>query len=463
MRACWLTLIPPQPLEAIDARGYDLLARNLLTGVGLSLRALPPFCPTLLRTPGYPLFLAATEWLWGGVRGAVLAQMMVESLTTALVVRLGQELGGRRVGRIAGLLYALNGTTWRYTGDLYAEILLAPAITLALLMTVQGWCRPCKAWTAVWIGGAWGLTLLIKPNGLYLVLFVTVGLGIRARYRDGLRVWVLSLLALSLLLFPWLLRNRLRVGAWRLSSAFQVNLARVSAVATLAEVRGFRVEPWTPTWEALYDEMVRQTAAREGWSIAAVDVGDCRQRRARVEAMATTARLLLAAHPKAALTAHLRGVLRALLDPGHRFWYPLLMGRSWATTGVVPEIWPRIMWSLERGAVGDALLAFWRERVLRPPLEAKCLWWGLALIRAGLWWWGLRGLWKLRSCGGLWLAVTTVYFIVLPGPIAYARFYIPAIPAVVTLVAAGIVRYAPSPPSLSRGCVGPSPPFPSPR
>ncbi|HUM38042.1 MAG TPA: hypothetical protein PLQ85_14315, partial [Anaerolineae bacterium] len=58
VRAAWMAHFPAHPIGAVDAEGYHLLARNLLAGNGLALSWEAPFCPTALRTPLYPLFLA---------------------------------------------------------------------------------------------------------------------------------------------------------------------------------------------------------------------------------------------------------------------------------------------------------------------------------------------------------------------------------------------------------------------
>ncbi len=463
VRALWLTLVPPQPLEAVDARGYDLLARNLLAGVGLSLRRSPPFCPTMLRMPGYPCFLAASYRLLGGVEGAVLLQMLLEVLTTALVIRLGREVADLRVGRWAGLLYALNGTSWRYTGDLYAEILLLPVLSFALVVTVR-WLRDGGGRAGVAMGIGWGAALLVKPNLFYLMVVILAAAALD-RHRRGRGGWALPIVTASVVLSPWVVRNGVLLGRWRLSDAFLVNRARVSAVATLAELRHLDVEPWTPTWEALYAELVAETAQAEGWSEPRVEVRDCEVRLRREEAVAAQADRLLRLHPWAALKAHLRGVLHSLLNPGHCFWYEVITGSPWEQSGVVPDIWRRMAWSLERGAVGDALLAFWRERVVRMPWGAALLWWGLVWMRVSLWRWGVRGLRRLRGREGGVLAMVVLYHLLLPGPIAYERFTLPAIPAIVVLVAAGFLdlKPAPAPPTPAPECAAPPPLSPSPR
>jgi hypothetical protein len=117
----------------------------------------------------------------------------------------------------------------------------------------------------------------------------------------------------------------------------------------------------------------------------------------------------------------------------------VLTGREWESTGVVADIGARMAWSLERGALGDALHALWTERITRPPLLAALLWWGLSAARVAMWWMCARGVWRLRH--QLWVLLTLTssiaYILLLPGPIAHDRFYLPAIPVVVVLLALG--------------------------
>jgi len=143
------------------------------------------------------------------------------------------------------------------------------------------------------------------------------------------------------------------------------------------------------------------------------------------------------------LSAHLKGVLRSLLRVGHATWYLDLTGEPWEVTGILEDVWQRMGESFAIGAVGDAFHALWLERVVRAPLGPALLWWGLLLARVLLWWLALRGglhLFHLRPYVALLLLGTVAYFILLPGPIAYERFYMPAIPATVTLVACGGIR-----------------------
>lgn len=419
-----------------------------------------PFCPTALRTPLYPLFLAGTYRLLGADPArAVLLQLLLEVLATVLVIRLGKTLGGRRTGLLAGLLYALNGSTQRYTGVLFAETLLLPVMTAALGCSLAALQRPSPRRAA--LGGAlWGLAILVKPNVQFLALAVgglLLANGMRlylrhenrsagaavSRFRAHSAAVALFIMALGLTLSPWLIRNRMLFGRWVLSTTYEENLARVSAVATLAEVDALRAEPWTPTWEALYTGIAEEAARRYTWSAAPETALPCAEREQRRRDVAAVAWELVRAHPAAWIGGHLRGVGTSLGDVGHRMWYPVLTGRSWESTGVLDDIWRRMGESLAIGAVGDALHALWLERVVRAPLDAALLWWSLLILRGMIWRWGLRGCGRLHHAPavGFLLAGTAAYGLLLAGPIAHDRFYLPAVPAVALLVALGQERF----------------------
>ncbi|MBN2006028.1 MAG: glycosyltransferase family 39 protein [Anaerolineae bacterium] len=457
-RLLWMRTFPGDPTGPVDAEGFHLLAVNTAAGRGFAIGWEAPFCPTAVRTPLYPLWLMGVYRLLGtGPARAVLFQVLLEALTTALVIRLGRDLGGARGGILAGALYTLNGTTQRYTGYLLSEALLLPLLAAALLLTLRAMRRPGYRRSAR-SACFWGLALLTKPNVQFLVLAVGLLLAwqiVRGRGKSGLKLlrslafWA----ALAAMVFPWLLRNRLVMGRWLLSTAFEENLSRVSAVATLAEASGVAADPWTETWEYLYVQIVSQAGARCAWRTDNAAPLTCAEVQTRQEQVAEVAREIVRQHPQAFLATHFWGVELSLLDPGHRLWYRVLTGRDWATTGVVDNVWMRVAWSLERNAFGDALTAFWSERVTRIPADAAIVWWGLMLGRVAVWGFSLRGLWRLRRTPALWLlGGTVVYLILLPGPIAYDRFYAPAIPAVAVLLAVGAKPVTGFPPQRQFAC-----------
>lgn len=455
MRVAWLLHFPTNPIAPVDAEGFHLLAVNMLDEHGFAIGWEPPFCPTTVRTPLYPLFVAGSYTLVGRDPLQVPPlHLLLEVLTTALVMRLGHDLGGKRAGLWAGALYACNGTTQRYTGYLLSEALLLPLLTAALWTTIRYLRHPSTKRAAV-AGLLWGLALLTKPNVQFLALCVGVlalssqlsAVSFQPSHSSTAppisRVAFLFFwLALGLTLFPWLLRNRAVSGRWMLSTAFEENVARVSAVATLAEIDGVRAEPWTQTWEYYYDRLAADVRDRYEWDTRAQHHDICVEQQQRHTEMARAAWKVVRDHPFSYLRAHVRGALTSLRDPGHRLWYHVLTGQDWESTGVVADIGARMAWALERGAVGDALHALWTERVARPPWLAALLWWGLSAARVAVWGLCGRGVWRLRHEPWLLLALTgsIAYLLLLPGPIAHDRFYVPAIPLVAVLIAVGGYR-----------------------
>jgi len=484
VRVAWLSVFPPEPTAPVDAEGFHLLAVNILDGKGFAIGWEPPFCPTAVRTPLYPWFVAGVYSLLGrDPRRVVLVQILLEVLATAGAMALTRELATaaaaaagterrttnvthvRHAMLLTGVLYAVNGTTQRFTGYLLSEALLPALLPPALILTLRSLRRPphsspsrraAVGWAAA--AATWGVILLVKPNGQYLVLavgvLVTVRLYAARRSRQGRWLWAAGAFwgALMLVLLPWLVRNRLLLGRWRLSTAFDENVARVSAVATQAALQSIEVAPWSETWEYLY-RTLELRAVPELAGVLAKASAPCALQMAWQHRIADEALMLVTANAGTYLRVHLEGVLRSLLDPGHRLWYRVITGEAWASTGVVPDIRQRMAWSLTRWAVGDALEAFWLERLWRIPPLAGALWWGLAAGRVAIGRRVVRCLWRLRrdvpDMRGPWaallLAGTVGYHILLPGPIAHDRFYVPVVPVVTALVICGADRRHPSP------------------
>ena len=126
------SLAAKDPVASVDAWGYERLAINLEQGQGFSLSRQAPFTPDSIRTPLYPTFLLLIRRAFGPEpRVAAIVQSFVEGLTTLMTWWLAQQLGGRRAGRSAALLYALNPSQVRYAGELLSETLLSALLALA--------------------------------------------------------------------------------------------------------------------------------------------------------------------------------------------------------------------------------------------------------------------------------------------------------------------------------------------
>jgi 4-amino-4-deoxy-L-arabinose transferase-like glycosyltransferase len=448
-RLLYLASIPEVAIvENVDAQGYDLLARNLLAGHGFSLQAAPPYLPDGLRTPLYPLLIAAMYALFGPHPVAVaVVQAILDGVTALLVAVTGARVLGRRAGLVAGVGYALTPLQWRYAGALLAEIHVAFLVVLAFYLLARALERTPAPWqplptrVALACGAVAGLVGLDKANlaALGPLLALILLWAWRRRPRTALRVAGALGLAAVAVMAPWVARNWRLYGRPFLSNADLGFLARVSAPATLGVVEGHQVPPWSPEWEARYHALASAAATQNGWELA-TPPADAVEADRRERQIAATAWDVVRAHPWEALHAHTVGWLRSWAPQEQSFWYAHLTGRPWEATGVAANALRdavEILWDGRPGeAVEVAFVAPWDH------LDGvgRALWyaWGaghlliLTLIALGAW--------RLRRRPALVVALlaTLLYATLPPGPIGYARFRVPVVPLMLLLQTAGV-------------------------
>ena len=449
------SLPPDAPLWSVDAQGYNLLALNLLNGHGFTLNTTPPFVPDGIRAPLYPLFVAGLYALTGRAAAPVaLAQGLLDALTALVVAATVRRLTGRaRLAWAAGVLYALSPTAWRFSNELLTETVLAAVLAWLLWAFVR--CasahRPGSLYLAAVLAA---VALLIKPNVVLLPFLLAAAAallpsagGARSRLGAALIVFAIA----GALTFPWLLRNRLVFGRWLFSHAFDNNLARVSAVATLARAHGERVAPWTPRWEALYAGLLLEAEARYPDFVGVPRSAAEADRTHRQ--LAAVARDVIGQHPQAFVLAHLTGFMRSWVPQEHRFWYARLAGASWDSLGSEEGVLGRALEQGQAAGLGAALRFIWRARFGALPPLAQGLWlgWLLAYGVSGVLL--LRGTWRWRGRPALLLLAwgTILYATFLPGPIADIRFRVPVAPLLVVVMALGLA----SPPDEEFAATGP--------
>jgi len=230
-----------------DALDYDRLARSLVDGRGYTNSRGEP---TSWRPPLYPAFVAAGYILSGGsVRGVRLFQALLDVGTVALTYQLGRRLFGPSVGRIAGLLVAVNVGTIAATSRLLSESVFTVLLMAAVVLS-DGWQRAIndnRKQAAIALGivcgavvGAASLcrgVLLLYPLCLVAMAAICVHIGESASVRTRsvserrqivLRSGVALLLGFALMLMPWTVRNYRVHGAF-IPVSTQLGVALYSA------------------------------------------------------------------------------------------------------------------------------------------------------------------------------------------------------------------------------------------
>jgi 4-amino-4-deoxy-L-arabinose transferase-like glycosyltransferase len=254
--------------ESIDSDLYVQLARNLLEQGLYSHASVPPFVPSLIRFPGYPIFLAGVYSLFGtGNEAAVqVVQALIDTSSCALIAFIAflwepQEKLKRRTSLTALVLAAYCPFTAIYVGTILPETLtvfFAVAMTATATLALKA-ATP-KRVLSYWLltGALGGLAVLCRPDSALfaLAIGITIMVATLARgsgvefskkrdeilYRSSRAAYLVAVFALAfiILLVPWTLRN------YRVFHVFQpLTPAHAEAPGEFA-ARGYR--SWLRTW-----------------------------------------------------------------------------------------------------------------------------------------------------------------------------------------------------------------------
>jgi 4-amino-4-deoxy-L-arabinose transferase-like glycosyltransferase len=220
-----------------DTSSYLIPGRNLL----LHGRFFADGVPDLLRTPGYPLFLAITS-LAGPVAGAA-ANVLLSVFSVILVWRLGRAVfGDDRIAIGAAWIFAFEPLSIANSVVLLSETLFLALFLLSLERLAAFLRRHSLRMLAA--SGAWlAAATLVRPVTYYLPVALALGLFLVLARERGLRWKAPAVLLISVLpwLAAWQTRNKLETGYSGLTSVSDLNLYFFVAadVAARVEHRSF--------------------------------------------------------------------------------------------------------------------------------------------------------------------------------------------------------------------------------
>jgi 4-amino-4-deoxy-L-arabinose transferase-like glycosyltransferase len=211
LRLAWVLHLPvsdAQIAALADQREYLDLGRNLLHGRGLYFHD-PRFDADVwaYRTPGYPIFIALCG---GSIRAIRLAQAFIDASNALAVYLLARQWLSFRRALFAAALVAINPLLIYFSGLILAETLFTALLIWGMVLVTSR--------KAAWKWRARGLLLLalsvlVRPSALALPLFLAALNPFWLRTYHWPRM-VAAGAMLFVLLFPWALRNRLRLGSW---------------------------------------------------------------------------------------------------------------------------------------------------------------------------------------------------------------------------------------------------------
>lgn len=168
------------PLLTNDTLIYGDLAKNLVSRhvYGFTMAGGAPR-PTLIRVPGYPMFLAACFLLFGvGKYQAVLwIQLLIDLLSCLMMADLARRLWGERAGVAAWWLAMVCPFTANYVGAALTETLSLFCIA-ATFYGMERWrAKGCGFGRWLWlVAGALAYAVLLRPEQGLLAAAVVPGM-----------------------------------------------------------------------------------------------------------------------------------------------------------------------------------------------------------------------------------------------------------------------------------------------
>ncbi len=196
---------PPGDSMGADAREFDELAQNLISGKGYQLWEQP----TSFRAPGFPLFLAGIYKLFGvNYFAARVAFSLIGAMTVVILFLAARRFTSEPWALLCAFLLALYPHHAYYSIHFLSE----PLYTLLLLSAT--WCllypadKLCIGRTIL-AGVLFGMTALIRP--LVLLLMPMIAIWAVLHYRKRWRLAAVSVLIIAavqiLTMAPWAMRN----------------------------------------------------------------------------------------------------------------------------------------------------------------------------------------------------------------------------------------------------------------
>jgi len=212
-----LMLIHHEIVPGSDSGQYVRLANTFLDQDSTS----------LVRPPGYPLFLALGGLLPGRIEDAgVVLQLLIGAALCMVLVFVAWPLFGRLAAITAGVLLALTAPALSVETLLLSDFLfgvLAAVVAGVLAVAVLHEQRRSRWLLAV--GLAIACAVYVKPVGHALVLAPLLPLALATRsWRATFAGAALVFVVVGLLTVPWMLRNDIRYGSFSMSAQSGVTL-----------------------------------------------------------------------------------------------------------------------------------------------------------------------------------------------------------------------------------------------
>lgn len=204
-----------------DSYQYVALANTMLEHGRFAMSATAE--PESFRTPGYPLFIALILAVFKRLAFLPLAQILLVALSCGLIFFIGERFFSRGIAFGAAILFAIDPVVLTISFTAMSDILFVFVMLCGIyVLTVRRHISQ-----NLLLGGVlMGIMTLIRPLGLYVIPLVLFWLvwEARAEWRTLCRTGALFLVGAALVVVPWMTRNYMLFNHFSISSIGSYNL-----------------------------------------------------------------------------------------------------------------------------------------------------------------------------------------------------------------------------------------------
>ena len=217
---------------AVPRLGVLLHVRSVITGsnaeqsdlfaqlfVAHGTYGLLPGEPSAYTQPLYGWFLIPVYWIFGRSWESIgIAQIVLAVVTAWLVYEIGRRVIGRRAGLAGAAIATLNPYLIWHDVHVNREIVDQVCAAALVLLTLMVADKPSRK-LALLLGVVTGLALLGNSRLVFVPILCAVYLAFRLpRARASALVSGLVLVGAGVVVAPWLIRNKLDVGCWTITT-----------------------------------------------------------------------------------------------------------------------------------------------------------------------------------------------------------------------------------------------------
>lgn len=364
---------------------------------------------TGLRTPGYPLWVAAWYAAFGAEPWVVLfVQAFLDAGTAWVIYAVAREFGAPRgIAQLAMLLYALEAVAIALSQQLLSETLFTFLLITAAYLLARSVLRRSLPY-ALLCGLALGAAAVVRPIGLYIpILFSPCFFLLGSAWRQRIAYFAVFAAGTLLAVLPWCAFYYIRFDRFSLSTIEGYNLLTYNAARVKARQEHIDSA-----------EAVRQLEGNALQGMGNPFVRADAQKRIALE--------YIAAHPLIYARAHLKGSVNTLVGTAKS---DLMF-----VAGTPPAV---------KG--GSALTEGFGGRLRRVMAHAKREWFLtpiLFALQSVIYAFFLYGAWRVWRSGRRPLVIMCIliiaYFTLTAGVVGYVRYRMPAMPFLLLLCAYGM-------------------------